>query len=107
MTIRDYLRQKKARYLGIGTACLVLAAGLILAHGVAGRALYSAAAWVFVLGYLACVVLSRSIACPRCKSAVGGYTSWLNLRTSGAGRRMNYCAACGTRFDEPLTPPRS
>lgn len=107
MTIRDYLRQKKARYLGIGTACLVFAAGLILAHGVAGRALYSAAAWVFVLGCLACVVLSRSIACPRCKSAVGGYTSWLNLRTSGAVRRMNYCAACGTRFDEPLTPPRS
>ena len=107
MTIRDYLRQKKARYLGIGTACLVLAAGLVLAHGVAGRALYSTAAWVFVLGYLACVVLSRSIACPRCKSAVGGYASWLNLRTSGAVRRMNYCAACGTRFDEPLTPPRS
>jgi len=107
VTIRDYLRQKKARYLGIGTACLVLAAGLVLAHGVAGRALYSTAAWVFVLGYLACVVLSRSIACPRCKSAVGGYASWLNLRTSGAVRRMNYCAACGTRFDEPLTPPRS
>ena len=31
--IRDYLRQRKARYLGIGAACLVCAAGLILAHG--------------------------------------------------------------------------
>ena len=107
MTIRDYLRRQKARYLGIGTACLVCAAGLILAHGVTGRVLCSATAWVFVLGYMACVVLSRSIACPRCRSAVGGYTSWLNLRTSGVFRRMNYCAACGTRFDEPLTPPRS
>ena len=107
MTIRDYLRRQKARYLGIGTACLVCAAGLILAHGITGRALYSAAALAFVLGYMACVVLSRSIVCPRCRSAVGGYTSWLNLRTSGVFRRMNYCAACGTRFDEPLTPPRS
>lgn len=107
MTIRDYLRERKARYLGIGTACLVLAAGLTLAHGIWGHAIYSAAALVFVLGYMACVVLSRSIACPRCKSAVGGYTSWLNLRTFGFVRRMNYCAGCGTSFDEPVIPPHS
>ena len=107
MTIRDYLRQRKARYLGIGTACLVLAAGLTLAHGIWGHAIYSAAALVFVLGYVACVVLSRSIACPRCKSAVGGYTTWLSLRPSGSFRRTNYCAGCGTSFDEPVIPPRS
>ncbi|KAF1724194.1 MAG: hypothetical protein MK141_09605 [Pseudoxanthomonas sp.] len=107
MTIRDYLRRQKARYLGIGTSCLVLAAGLILAHGMSAWAVYSAAAFVFILGYLTCLVLSRSIACPRCKSAVGGYTTWLNLRTSGSVRRMNYCAGCGTSFDEPVIAPRS
>ncbi|SDR03450.1 hypothetical protein SAMN05428982_2987 [Pseudoxanthomonas sp. CF385] len=107
MTIRDYLRQRKARYLGIGTACLVFAAGSILAHGISGHAVYSFAGFAFVFGYLACVVLSRSIACPRCKTPVGGYTTWLNLRPSGFFRRTNYCAGCGANFDEPVTPPRS
>lgn len=106
MTIRDYLRQRKARYLGIGIACLLFAGGFILAHGFSGQAAYSAAAMVLLLGYLACVILSRCIACPRCKSPVGDYTTWLNLRPSGFLRRINYCAGCGTSFDEPVIPPR-
>lgn len=107
MTIRDYLRQRKARYLAIGTACLVLAAGSILAHGILGHAAYSTAAFGFVFGYMACVVLSRSLACPRCEGTVGGYTTWLNLRPSSFFRRMNYCGGCGANFDEPVTPPRN
>jgi len=107
MTIRDYLRRRKARYLGIGIACLVFAGGSILAYGISGHAAYSTAGLGFVFGYLACVVLSRSLACPRCRSNVGSYATWLNLRPSGFFRRMNHCPGCGTSFDEPVTPPRS
>lgn len=107
MTIRDYLRKRKARYLGIGVACLVATFALIVTHQVTQHAIYSHAALALMLGYLACVVLSRSIRCPRCKDAVGGYTSWLNLRTTGFTRRMSYCACCGVGFDEPVIPTRA
>lgn len=104
MTIRDHLRRKKARYLVIGTLCLVAAFLLIVTHEITGHADYSYVGMAFVLGYVACVVLSRSIACPRCAGMVGGHTSWLNLRLGRKHQRTNFCAHCGVNFDEPVAP---
>lgn len=102
MTIRDHLRKRKARYLWIGVACLVTAFALIVTYEITDRNIYSHMALALLLAYMACIVLSPSIACPRCRSAVGGYTSWLNLRTNAVVRRINFCAHCGVDFDAPV-----
>lgn len=104
MTIRDHLRRKKARYLIIGALCLVATFSLIATHGITRQADYSHAGMALLLGYLACVLLSQGIACPRCRGTVGGYTSWFNLRLGRKHQRTNFCAHCGVNFDEPVAP---
>lgn len=74
MTIRDHLRRKKARYLVIGALCLVATFSLITTHGITRQADYSHAAMALLLGYLACILLSQGIACPRCRGDGG----WLH-----------------------------
>ena len=93
MTIRDHLRKKKARYLVIGALCLVATFSLIATHGITRQADYSHAGMALLLGYLACVLLSQGIACPRCRgrwvaTRAGSTCAWAANTTARTSARI-------------------
>ncbi|MBL8256796.1 MAG: hypothetical protein JNJ62_09360 [Pseudoxanthomonas mexicana] len=107
MTIRAYLRTRKARYSIVGTIGLVLAMGLGMAGSIIGDARYSYATLVLLPIVLVCTLFSRSLRCPRCKGDVGSYTSLIRLRGAPLVRRVDFCAYCGVSLDEPIVPKES
>lgn len=107
MTIREYVRIRKARYLVVGAASLVLAMALGMTGSLLGDPRYSYALLVLLPVVLTCTVLSRSLRCPRCRGDVGSYTSLIRLRGAPFVCRTDFCAYCGVSFDEPVTPAGS